>query len=54
MKWKDRVHEFVRERGVSGMRGLEQARRESKDRNRWRVFCHGHHLDVVLRNRHQR
>ncbi len=46
--------EYVRERGERIMRGLEHARRECKDRNKWRLFCHGHTLTGgVLRNRHQ-
>ena len=54
VKWEDRVQEYVRERGVNGMRGLEQARKECKDRNRWRLFCRGHPLEGVPRNRRQR
>ncbi len=54
MIWGDRVLEYVRERGERRMRGLEHARRECTDRNRWRLFCHGHPLTRgVLRNRHQ-
>ncbi len=34
-KWKDRVKEYVSERGVRG-NGLEWARRERMDRERWR------------------
>ncbi len=33
-KWKDRVKEYVSERGVRG-KGLEWARRECMDRERW-------------------
>ena len=54
VKWQDRVQEYVRERGVNGMRGLEQARKECKDRNRWRLFCRGHPLEGVPTNRRQR
>ncbi len=54
MKWGDRVLEYVRERGERRMRGLENARRECKGRNKWRLFCCGHHLiEGVLRNRCQ-
>ena len=43
-RWKDRVKEYLNERGVRGVRGLEQARRECMDRERWRLFCRGHPL----------
>ena len=36
--------EYVRERGERRMRGLESARRECEDRNRWTLSCRGHHL----------
>ncbi len=41
-RWEDRVKEYVRERGVRG-NGLEWARREYMDRERWSV-CRGHLL----------
>ncbi len=42
-RWEDRVKEYVNERGVRG-NGLEWARRECMDRERWRsVYC-GHPL----------
>ncbi len=44
VKWGDRVLEHVRKRGERRVRGLEHARRECKDRNKWRLFCHGHPL----------
>ncbi len=54
VKCGDRVLEYVRERGERKMIGLEHARRECKDRNKWRLFFRGHPLiRVVLRNRHQ-
>ncbi len=54
MKWRDRVLEVVRERGERRMRGLELASRECKDRNKWRLFCHGYPLiGGVLGNMHQ-
>ncbi len=37
VKWGDRVLECVRERGERRMRGLEHARRECKDKNKWRL-----------------
>ncbi len=40
-RWKDRVKEYVSERGVRGS-GLEWARRECMDRERWRAVCRGH------------
>ncbi len=46
--------EYVRERGERRIKGLEHARRECKDRNKWRLLCHGHPLTGgVLRNRCQ-
>ncbi len=38
-RWKARVKEYMCERGVTEGRGFEQARRESLDRERWRLFC---------------
>ncbi len=38
---RDRVKEYVSEKGVRG-NGLEWARRECMDRERWRSVCHGH------------
>ncbi len=35
------VKEYMRERGVRG-NGLERARRECMDRERWRSFCLSH------------
>ncbi len=43
-RWKDRVKECMSERGGSRGVGLEQGRRESLDRERWRLFCRGHTL----------
>ncbi len=39
-RWEDRVKEYVSERGVRG-NGLEWARRECMDRERWRFVCLG-------------
>ncbi len=36
-----RVREYMSERGVRG-NGLEWARRECMDRERWRSVCRGH------------
>ncbi len=40
-RWKDKMKEYVSERGVRG-NGLERARRKYMDRERWRSFCHGY------------
>ena len=53
VRWEDRVLEYLRERGERSVRGLEHARRECKDRNKWLLFCRGHPLGEVPRNRHQ-
>ncbi len=42
-RWEDRVKEYVSERGVRG-NGLEWAKRECMDRERWRSLCCGHPL----------
>ncbi len=42
-RWEDRVKEYMSERGVRE-NGLEWARRESMDRERWRFVCRGHPL----------
>ncbi len=36
LKWRDRVQEYVRERGEGSLRNLEQARRVCQDRERWK------------------
>ncbi len=40
-RWKDRVKKYVSERGVRE-NGLEWARRECMDRERWKSVCRGH------------
>ncbi len=47
-RWEDRVKEYVSERGVRE-NGLEWARRECMDMERWRSVCHGHPLGRRLR-----
>ncbi len=42
-RWEDRVKKYG-ERGVRG-NGLERARRECMDRERWRSVCRGHPLE---------
>ncbi len=53
VKWRDRVQEYVRERGEGSLRNLEQARRECQDRERWKLFCCGHPLVGDPRGRHR-
>ncbi len=53
VKWRDRVQEYVRERGEGSLRNLEQARKECHDRERWKLFCRGHPLVGAPRSRHQ-
>ncbi len=36
VKWRDRVHEYVRERDEGSLRNLDQARRVCQDRKRWK------------------
>ncbi len=43
-RWRDRVKEYMCERGATRGGGLDQARRECLNRERWRLFCHGHPL----------
>ncbi len=51
VKWRDRVQEYVRERGGGSLRNLEQARRECQDRDG--NFCCSHPLVGAPRSRHQ-
>ncbi len=44
VKLRDRVQEYVRERGEGSLRNFEQARRECQDRERWKLICRGHPL----------
>ncbi len=53
VKWRDRVQKYVREGGEEYLRNLEQVRRECQDRERWKLFCHGHPLVGAPRSRHQ-
>ncbi len=53
VKWRDRVQEYVRERGKGSLRNLEQVRRECQDRERWKLFCRGHPLVGAPRSRCQ-
>ncbi len=53
VKWRDRVQEYVRERGEGSLRKPEQARRECLDKERWKLFCCGHPLVGAPRSRRQ-
>ena len=46
-RWKDKVKEYMCERGATRGVGLDQAKRECLDRERWRRFCHGHPLGDI-------
>ncbi len=43
-RWRDRVKEYLCERGATRRGGLDQVERECLDRERWRIFCCGHPL----------
>ncbi len=47
-KWRDGVKEYMSERGATRGGGLDQAKREYLDRERWRLFCHGHPLGTTF------
>ncbi len=40
-RWRDRVKSMC-ERGVTRGARLDQVKRECLDREKWRLFCHGH------------
>ncbi len=40
-RWRDRVKEYMCERGAARGGGMEQAKRKCLDRERWRLFCLG-------------
>ncbi len=44
-RWRDRVKEYICERDATRRGVLDEARREFLDRERWRLFCHGHLLE---------
>ena len=48
--WKDRVKKYMHERVVNRGEGIELARKECVDRERWKLFCRGHSLE---RKKHQ-
>ncbi len=43
VKWGNRVPGYERERGERRMKRLEKARRECKDRNKWRLLSWPYH-----------
>ncbi len=53
VKYRDRVQEYVRERGEGSLRNLEQARRECQNRERWKLFSCCHPLVGAPRSRHE-
>ncbi len=42
VKWRDRVKEYIRERGEGVLRNIEHPKGECLDRERWRLFCCSH------------
>ncbi len=44
VRWRDRVKEYMCERGATRRGVLDQAKRECLDMQRWRLFCLGHPL----------
>ncbi len=53
VKWRDRMQEYVSERGEGSLRNLEQVSGECQDREKWKLFCCGHSLVGAPRSRHQ-
>ena len=47
--WDNRIEEYLRERGVSGVVGVRRVKERCEDRNGWRLFCRGHPLEGTLR-----
>lgn len=41
-RWRDKVKEYVCERDATRREGLDQARTDCLERERWRHFCCGH------------
>ncbi len=48
-RWRERVKEYMCERGVIRGGELDQTKRECLDRERWRRFCHGHSFEGCSR-----
>ncbi len=51
VKWRNRVQEYVRERGEGSLSNTEQTKGECLDRERLKLFCHGHPLQGIPRSR---
>ncbi len=47
-RWRDRLKEYMCERGATRGAGLDQARRECLYRERWRLFYRGHSLGGAI------
>ncbi len=45
--------EYVRDREDAGVKEVEDVKVRCVDRCKWRLFCHGHPLEGVQRNRRQ-
>ncbi len=43
-RWRDKLKEYLCERGATRRGGLDLVKRECLDREMWRLFCHGHLL----------
>ncbi len=43
-RWRDRVKEYMCEKGATRGGGLDQAKRECLNWEMWRLFCRGHPL----------
>ncbi len=50
MKWRDRVQEYVREKGEET---LSRQGGECQDRERWKLFCRGHPMVEAPRSRYR-
>ncbi len=50
-KWRDRMQEYITEKGEGSLINLEEARGECRDRERWKLFCCGHLLVGAPRSR---
>ena len=44
VRWKDRVKEYMHEKVTNRGEDVTLARRDCEDRERWRLFYHGHPL----------
>ena len=53
MKWENIMLEYVREMGERRRIGLEHARKECKNRNKWRLFYRGYPMGKLRGKRNQ-